>query len=95
MNLIVDKIPDQKLLNTAGWKYIVPQLYKQYPNDNMQLNISASSPPTINVTNSGIDTVLYSDVTIDVLDSGEVIPVACISLVCKTYNEIYLMSRPK
>lgn len=84
MNLIVDKIPDQKLLNTAGWKYAVPQLYKQYPNDDMQLNISASSLPIIKVSNSGINTMLYSDVTIDVLDSGEVVPVACISLVSKT-----------
>ncbi|KAL3733416.1 hypothetical protein ACJRO7_022870 [Eucalyptus globulus] len=40
MHWLVDKIPDQALLNTAGWKYIVPQLYKLYPNDDMDLNIS-------------------------------------------------------
>ncbi|KAK4804113.1 hypothetical protein SAY86_003930 [Trapa natans] len=84
MNLIVDKMPDQKLLNTAGWKYTVPQLYKQYPDDDMQLNISASSLPMIEVSDSGIYTTLYSDVTIDVLDSGDVVPVACISLVSET-----------
>ncbi|OWM85855.1 hypothetical protein CDL15_Pgr012105 [Punica granatum] len=81
MNLIVDKIPDEKLLNTAGWKYIVPQLYKQYPNDDMELNISANSPPIIKVSDRGIDTTIYSDIIISVLDSGEVISVACISLV--------------
>jgi hypothetical protein len=37
---MVDKIPDQFLWNTASWIFLVPRLY-QYPDDNMQLNISA------------------------------------------------------
>lgn len=82
MHWLVDKIPDQALLNTAGWKHIVPQLYKQYPNDDMDLNISVSAPPLIKVTNQGIGATIYADVIVDVLDAGEVIPVACISLVC-------------
>jgi hypothetical protein len=81
MHWIVDKIPDQSLLNTAGWRYIVPQLYKQYPDDDMNLNISVSSPPIIKVAKDVIGAIINLDVTIDVVDAGEVIPVACISLV--------------
>ncbi|PQQ10013.1 putative BPI/LBP family protein [Prunus yedoensis var. nudiflora] len=80
MQWVINKIPDQSLLNTAGWKYIVPQLYKQYPNEDMELNISASSPPIMTVVNNGINITVYSDVTIGVMDADEVIPVACISL---------------
>jgi lipopolysaccharide-binding protein len=81
MHWIVDKIPDQSILNTAGWRYIVPQLYKQYPDDDLNLNISVSSPPIIKVAKDAIGAIINVDVTIDVVDGGEVIPVACISLV--------------
>lgn len=81
MHWIVDKIPDQSILNTAGWRYIVPQLYKRYPDDDMNLNISVSSPPIIKVSKDVIGAIINLDVTIDVVDGGEVIPVACISLV--------------
>ncbi|ONI13468.1 hypothetical protein PRUPE_4G224100 [Prunus persica] len=80
MQWVINKTPDQSLLNTAGWKYIVPQLYKQYPNEDMELNISVSSPPIMTVVNNGINITVYSDVTIGVMDADEVIPVACISL---------------
>lgn len=82
MQWVINKTPDQSLLNTAEWKYIVPQLYKQYPNEDMELNISVSSPPIMTVVNNGINITVYSDVTIGVMDADEVIPVACISLVC-------------
>lgn len=82
MQRTINKIPDQSLLNTAQWKHIVPQLYKQYPDKDMELNISVSSPPIIRVANNGIDFTVYSDVTIGVVDDDEVISVACISLVC-------------
>ena len=81
MHLIVDKIPDQSFLNTSGWKLIFPQLYRKYPDDNMNLNISITSPPIVKVEQENINVASYADVTIDVLDAGEVIPVACISLV--------------
>ncbi|KAI5333864.1 hypothetical protein L3X38_023996 [Prunus dulcis] len=80
MQWVINKTADQSLLNTAGWKYIVPQLYKQYPNEDMELNISVSSPPIMTVVNNGINITVYSDVTIGVMDADEVIPVACISL---------------
>ncbi|XP_057431091.1 putative BPI/LBP family protein At1g04970 isoform X2 [Lotus japonicus] len=80
MQLIIDELPDQDILNTAEWRFIVPQLYKQYPNDNMQLDISVSSPPVIQVTYQDIGATISIDITIDVLKGGEVIPVACISV---------------
>ncbi|XP_058218808.1 putative BPI/LBP family protein At1g04970 [Rhododendron vialii] len=81
MHWIIDKIPDLSLLNTAEWRVILPQLYKQYPNDDMDLNVSITSPPVIAVAQTDIDGELSSDVTIDVLDAGNRIPVACISFV--------------
>ncbi|CAB4308480.1 unnamed protein product [Prunus armeniaca] len=68
MQWVINKTPDQSLLNTAGWKYIVPQLYKQYLNEDMELNISVSSPPIITVVNNGINITIYSDVTIGVMN---------------------------
>ncbi|RDX95526.1 putative BPI/LBP family protein [Mucuna pruriens] len=80
MQWIVDELPDQALLNTAEWRFLIPQLYKQYPNDDMNLNISVSSPPDIQVTNKDVGVTIFVDIIIDVLEDGEVIPVACISV---------------
>ena len=44
LQLMVDKIPDQFLMNTASWRFLVPRLYCEYPNDDMLLNISTVSP---------------------------------------------------
>ncbi|KAM3696304.1 hypothetical protein ACJW30_06G030000 [Castanea mollissima] len=84
MHWIFDNIPDQSILNTAGWRYIVPQLYEKYPNDDMNLNISVSSPPIIKVAKDDINAFVNLDVAIDVIDSGEAIPAACISLEIST-----------
>lgn len=81
MQWIVDKIPDQSFLNTAGYRFIIPQLYKKYPNHDMNLNISLSSPPIIKISEHDIGAIIYADLIIDVLDEDGVIPVACISLV--------------
>lgn len=81
MHWIVDQIPDQSLLNTAGWRFIIPQLYKKYPNHRMNLNISLSSPPVVEISNQKAGVHVFADLTIDVLEENEVIPVACISLV--------------
>ncbi|XP_059661158.1 putative BPI/LBP family protein At1g04970 [Cornus florida] len=83
MQWIVDEVPEQSLLNTAGWRFIVPQLYKKYPNDDMNMNISLSSPPGIRISSHDIDTTVYADLIIDVLEAGDVIPVVCISLVIR------------
>lgn len=81
MQWIIDNIADQSILNTAAWRYIVPQLYKQYPDDDMNLNISVTSHPIIKVSATGIYVTTPLDVTIDVLEPGAVVPVACISSV--------------
>ncbi|MCI57885.1 LBP/BPI/CETP family carboxy-terminal domain protein, partial [Trifolium medium] len=47
----------------------------------MQINISVSSLPVIQVGYQDIGATLSVDITIDVLEGGEVIPVACISVV--------------
>ncbi|KAL2523741.1 putative BPI/LBP family protein [Abeliophyllum distichum] len=83
MHWIVDNVSDQSLLNTAGWRFIVPQLYKLYPNDDINLNISVSSLPTIKIEKQQIVATIPLDVVIDVLDAGEVIPVVGISMVIR------------
>ena len=82
MHWTVDKIPDQSLMNTAGWRYIIPQLYEQYPDDDMNLSIAVTSPPIIRIADHDIDTSIYANLIIKVLNSDEVVQVACISLVC-------------
>ncbi|KAF2285704.1 hypothetical protein GH714_007294 [Hevea brasiliensis] len=81
MHWTVDRFPNQSLLNTTTWRFIYPQLYKKYPNDEMNLNISLISPPVIRIVENDLDATIYLDVTVNVLDADEVIPVACVSLV--------------
>ncbi|KAH7546800.1 hypothetical protein FEM48_Zijuj01G0239600 [Ziziphus jujuba var. spinosa] len=81
MQWIVDEVPDYpSILNTFKWRFIVPELYRQYPNDNMDLHITVTSPPIIKVVNNDIDVTIYLDVTVEVLDAPGVIPVLSISL---------------
>lgn len=68
-------------MNTAEWKFIVPQLYKQYPNDDLNLNISVYSTPVLKIGEKQVDATIHLEVIIDVLDAGQVVPVACISVV--------------
>ncbi|KAJ1290150.1 hypothetical protein BS78_02G221200 [Paspalum vaginatum] len=77
---MVDKIPDQFLLNTASWRFLVPRLYEKYPNDDILLNISAISPPSVRITVGRIDAAVDLDITVNVLDRGEIVPVACLSV---------------
>ncbi|KAK9056788.1 hypothetical protein SSX86_024151 [Deinandra increscens subsp. villosa] len=81
MHWTVDKLPEQSLLNTAGWRFIVPELYRKYPNDNMNLNLSLSEPPAVQISLQKIDAVIYADLIINVLEADNTIPVVCISLV--------------
>lgn len=81
---MVDKVPDQFLLNTASWRFFIPQLYCKYPDDDILLNISAISPPSVRITVGRIDATVDLDVVVSVLDFGEIVPVACISVVSFT-----------
>ncbi|KAL2613523.1 hypothetical protein R1flu_025215 [Riccia fluitans] len=78
----VDELPGKKYLNTASWKYIIPQLYKKYPNEDMVLNFAAAEPPQVNLSKDGISAVSSVDMTIKVKDAAtsEQTAVACISL---------------
>jgi hypothetical protein len=78
---IVDKVPDQFLLNTASWRFLIPKLYRKYPNEDMLLNISAISAPSVKINVGGVDATVDLDVIVNVLGSGDIVPVACISLV--------------
>ncbi|KAE8676325.1 putative BPI/LBP family protein [Hibiscus syriacus] len=91
MKWIVDKVPEQALLNTAEWRFIIPQLYKKYPNDDMNLNISLSSPPVVRISEHKIDATVYADVIIDVAEADQVIPVVCISLVIRGSGSIKIV----
>ncbi|KAJ9153846.1 hypothetical protein P3X46_027243 [Hevea brasiliensis] len=84
MHWIVDRFPNQSLLNTATWRFVYPQLYKKYPNDDMNLNVSLTSPPVIRIAENNLDGTIYLDVIVNVLDADEVIPVACVSLVIRS-----------
>ncbi|KAK8963064.1 putative BPI/LBP family protein [Platanthera guangdongensis] len=77
---IVDKVPNQSLLNTASWKFIIPQLFRKYPNDEMLLNISLPSAPVIKISQKGFVAMIFSEMIVEVLDGDDTIPVACISL---------------
>ncbi|XP_054797834.1 putative BPI/LBP family protein At1g04970 [Prosopis cineraria] len=88
MHWVVDKVPDQSILNTAGWRFIVPQLYKKYPNHDMNLNISLSSPPAVEFSNHKAEANIFADLTTDVIEGDEVIPVACISLVIQASGSV-------
>ncbi|KAM0910474.1 hypothetical protein ACQ4PT_014143 [Festuca glaucescens] len=77
---IVDEVPDQFLLNTASWRFLIPKLYRKYPNEDMLLNISAISPPSVRINVGGVDATVDLDVIVNVLGSGDIVPVACISL---------------
>ncbi|KAJ1259135.1 hypothetical protein BS78_10G130600 [Paspalum vaginatum] len=81
MHWVVDKVPDQSLLNTASWKFIIPRLYWNYPNDDMLLNISMASSPVISITSENIGATINTDMIIDVIHNKEIVPVACISVV--------------
>ncbi|KAI3911682.1 hypothetical protein MKW92_029239 [Papaver armeniacum] len=80
---IVEKVPDQSYLNTNKWRFIVPQLYRKYPNDNMRLNISFATPPILKIHSDEIEANIYSDMIVEVLNDDEIIPVACISVIVK------------
>ncbi|XP_050217248.1 putative BPI/LBP family protein At1g04970 [Mercurialis annua] len=92
MHWTVDRFPNQSVLNTSTWRFIYPQLYKQYPNDLMTLNISLTSPPEIKILYNNINTTIYLDVTVNVLDVNGAIAVACVSLVVKTSCSLHILS---
>lgn len=77
----VDKIPDQSLLNTTEWKEVIPQLYEQFPDTKMALDLLVASPPYVRILDDGMEATINAEVQVDVVSDGNVVPVACGSVV--------------
>ena len=92
LHWMVDKVSDQALLNTAGWRFIIPQLYKKYPNEDMKLNITLTSPPSLKISRSGFEAKILSDMIVDVMDVKGDTSVACISMVLLSNKHAELQS---
>lgn len=71
MHWIINKTHYRSYLNTAEWRYVFPRLYHKYPNEDIQLNISITSPPITQIVQHGLDVTLSLDVTVDVLHDKE------------------------
>ncbi|KAL2944782.1 hypothetical protein RDABS01_033129 [Bienertia sinuspersici] len=85
----VGKIPDQSLLNTTEWKEVVPQLYEKFPNARMVLDILVATPPSVHIFDGAMEATINTDVTVDVMsDDGEVIPVACGSVLISASGSV-------
>ncbi|KAF3331069.1 putative BPI/LBP family protein [Carex littledalei] len=81
MNWVVNEVPEQFFLNTKTWRFLIPKLYKKYPNENMTLNISVTSSPSVMIGVGNIGATVNSDLIINVLDGNKTVPVACIAVV--------------
>ncbi|CAM6042964.1 unnamed protein product [Sphagnum compactum] len=80
LDWLVDELPQESILNTAFWKWIIPQLYKKYPNDDMVLHVSASAAPQVELTKDGAKALAVADVTVLVKTGNGSVPVACLSM---------------
>ncbi|CAN7106311.1 unnamed protein product [Brassica rapa subsp. narinosa] len=81
MHVDIQETKNGSALSTSDWKLILPELYKQYPNVKMMLNMTVTSPPAVNITKNGIDAIIDLEISIDVQNSGAVLSVARISVV--------------
>ncbi len=57
---IPPKFPFQ--LNTKYFQFIIPQLYQQYPDTDMQIDLSAANPPTTSTSASSSSSTIVADV---------------------------------
>ncbi|KAL1197734.1 putative BPI/LBP family protein [Cardamine amara subsp. amara] len=79
MHVNIKESKNGSLLSTSDWKLIIPELYKQYPDEKMMLNMSVTSPPAVKITENGIGATIHLEIMLNVQDSGQVISVAHIS----------------
>ncbi|WCJ37436.1 lipid-binding serum glycoprotein family protein [Euphorbia peplus] len=87
MRWIVDKLPDETRLNTDN----VPQLPKLYPNHDMKLNISLTSPPIIRISEHKIVATGNAELIINVLIADQFVPIACFSLMFEGSGFVTIM----
>ncbi|MCO5614975.1 hypothetical protein L7F22_069261 [Adiantum nelumboides] len=81
LNRLLDKVPDQTFLNTSKWKFLIPQLYQQYPDKEITLRFEVSAPPNVTLTLDGVDVSAGAEMVIGVTDEGSNVQVACISII--------------
>jgi lipopolysaccharide-binding protein len=81
LDWLVDELPQESMLNTAFWKWLIPQLYRKYPNDDMALDFSVSSAPQVELSKDGAKAFAGADMTIIVKTNNGSVPVACLSMV--------------
>lgn len=75
-----DEALKEAWLNTHFWRWIIPQLYKKYPNMDMALDFSCSAPPTVKLQSDGVTGNAAVELTLLVKTDEEPLPVVCISL---------------
>lgn len=80
LNWLLEKLPDQTFLNTSKWKFLIPQLYQQYPNKEIRLHFEVSNPPNVTLTLDGVDVSAMAQMFVGVADNGSIVQVACISI---------------
>lgn len=54
-------------LNTTSFRFIIPQLYQQFPNCAMQVLLEATQPPTTQIRNSGILAQIIGAMDVEVI----------------------------
>ena len=81
---LVDNLPQESWLNTHFWRWLIPQLYKKYPNMDMALNFACSAAPTVQLQKDGATVNAVAELTLLVKTDEQPVPVACISLVSCT-----------
>lgn len=81
---LVDELPQESWLNTHFWRWLIPQLYKKYPNMDMALAFACSGPPTVQLQTDGVTANAAAELNLLVKTDGKSLPVACISLVSST-----------
>eukprot|EP00250_Pteridium_aquilinum_P033291 c5411_g1_i1 orf=203-2092(-) len=81
LNWLVDKVPEQAFLNTSRWKFLIPQLYQQYPNQEIKLSFEVSAPPNITLTLDGVDMSAAAHMIIGVASNDSVVQVACVNII--------------
>ncbi|KAJ0264552.1 putative BPI/LBP family protein [Hirschfeldia incana] len=81
MHVDIQQTKNGSALSTSDWKQILPELYKEYPNVKMMLNMSVTSPPAVNIRETGIDAIIDLEISIDVQNNGVILSVARMSTV--------------
>eukprot|EP00029_Vermamoeba_vermiformis_P014239 TRINITY_DN9364_c0_g1_i1.p1 TRINITY_DN9364_c0_g1~~TRINITY_DN9364_c0_g1_i1.p1 ORF type:complete len:482 (-),score=76.37 TRINITY_DN9364_c0_g1_i1:30-1475(-) len=77
-------------LNTSDWEYIIPGLYKAYPNAAMQISLAATTAPVVSISTSGVDLLALGELDIQVLLSPNN-PINALTFSIKTENIIKIV----